>query len=155
MACSNDRRASRLWPLMQRAAVSVVVLMQACTAIHIEPVDPSSRVTHVCIENNPKVVVPDFLDVIRDGFDRHGISTEVYSGAAPDSCEFTLTYTARQSWDFTSYLSQAELRMWKGGRRVAYAEYHLRGKGGYSMKKWQSTAAKMEPVLDRLLAAYR
>lgn len=138
-----------------RGSIAVLVLVEACTAIHVEPLDPSPRVTHVCIENNPKVVVADFLDVVRDGFSRHGISTEVYSGTVPGGCDFTLTYTARQSWDFTTYLSHAELWLWKEGKRVGYAEYHLRGKGGYSMKKWQSTTTKMGPVLDRLLEAYR
>jgi len=35
---------------------------------------------------------------------------------------------------------------------VGYGEFHLRGKGGYSMYKWQGTKAKMDPVIDQLLA---
>lgn len=52
------------------------------------------------------------------------------------------------------YLSHAELRLEKGGHRIAYAEYHLRGKGGLSLSKWQGTKTKMDPVIDQLLADY-
>jgi len=31
------------------------------------------------------------------------------------------------------------------------AEYHLRGGGGLSLMKWQSTKSKIDPVIDELL----
>jgi hypothetical protein len=64
----------------------------------------------------------------------------------------TLTYTALRSWDFKPYLSHAELRLWKGGRQIGYAEYHLNGGGGLDLGKWRGTKAKMDPVIDKLLA---
>ena len=94
--------------------------------------------------------VNDFIPVLRDGFDRHGIATEVYSGQKPEKCEYILTYTALRSWDFSPYLSHAELRIEKDGRQIAYAEYHLKGKGGLSLTKWASTREKMDPVIDEL-----
>ena len=97
------------------------------------------------------MLVTDFVNVLRDGFDRHGISTEVYAGAKPQHCEYVLTYTALRSWDFATYLSHAELRLERDGRQVAYAEYHLVGKGGLSLMKWQGTKTKMDPVIDELL----
>lgn len=97
----------------------------------------------------------DFVTVLRDGFDRHGISTEVFSGSAPERCEYILTYTALRSWDFSPYLSYAELRLESKGRKIASAEYRLRGKGGFSLMKWQGTKAKMDPVIDELLKAYK
>lgn len=106
---------------------------------------------HVCIRENPKVRVSDFISVLRDGFDRHGIITEVFSEERPDRCEYILTYTALRSWDVTPYLSHAELRIEKGGRQIAYTEYHLKGKGGLSPRKWDGTKEKMDPVIDELL----
>jgi hypothetical protein len=125
-----------------------------CTSVQIQPVDRTVNMNHVCIQENPKVIVSDFLPVLRDGFDRHGISTEVFSGQAPERCEFVLTYTALQSWDFSTYLSHAELWIERKGRKVASAEYHLDGKGGLSLMKWQGTKTKMDPVIDDLLQAY-
>jgi hypothetical protein len=105
----------------------------------------------VCIQENPKVWVSDFLPVLREGFDRHGITTNVYSGTKPENCEYVLTYTALQSWDFVTYLSHAELWLERNGQQIASAEYHLVGKGGLSLMKWQGTKTKMDPVIDDLL----
>ena len=43
----------------------------------------------------------------------------------------------------------------KDGRQIGYAEYHLIGKGGYSMMKWQGVKTKMNPVIDALLQSYK
>ena len=137
------------------ALTATLAAATACTAIRVEPVDPAAGVRHVCIEDNPDVIVKDFVPVVREGFARHGITSEVYDGdAAPPQCEFTLTYTALRSWDMAPYLSHAELRLHRQGTQVAYAEYHLRGKGGYSLMKFQGTKTKMDPVIDQLLAGY-
>jgi hypothetical protein len=135
--------------------VAITIVLAGCTAVTVRPVDKAAGLKHVCIQDNPKVTVSDFVTVIRDGFDRHGISTEVISGSPPANCEYLLTYTALRSWDFSPYLSHAELRIERGGRQVAYAEYHLRGKGGFALTKWAGTKSKMDPVIDELLAGYR
>jgi hypothetical protein len=131
--------------------VALAFLLTACTSVQVRPPDPALAIKHVCIQENPRVLVTDFVPVVRDGFDRHGISTEVYSGTKPANCEYVLTYTALRSWDFAPYLSHAELRLEKDGRQVAFAEYHLVGKGGFSLMKWQGTKAKIDPVIDELL----
>jgi hypothetical protein len=105
-----------------------------------------------CIQENPKVQVGDFLTVLRDGLSRHDIRSYVFSDQPPPDCDFIVTYTARRSWDFAPYLSHAEIRVERDGLQVGYGEFHLRGKGGYSMFKWQSTKTKMDPVIDRLFA---
>jgi hypothetical protein len=147
--------AKSLWAMMYlriASVVSLVLVLASCTSIQVQSIDRSIDLKHACIQENPKVIVSDFLTVVRDGFDRHGISTEVFSGAAADRCEYILIYTALQSWDFTTYLSHAELRLERKGRKVAYAEYDL--VGGLSPMKWQGTRTKMDPVIDELLKAY-
>lgn len=125
-----------------------------CTAVTVKPVDPSLAINYVCIENNPRVIVTDFVDVLRDGFNRHGIATELTSGGRLRQCEYVLRYTALQSWDMAKYLSHAELRLESNGRQIASADYHLKGKGGFSLTKWGDTKTKMDPVIDELLAGY-
>ncbi len=123
----------------------------ACTSISVQPLELSPRPTHVCIEENPKVIVSDFVSVLEDGIRRNGMTSELFSGARPEHCRLILTYTALRSWDFAPYLSKAELWLNQDGKQVAYADYHLIGKGGYSFLKWQSTKTKMDPVIDQLL----
>lgn len=125
--------------------------LTGCTAIDVKPIDSTAELLHVCIQENHKVQVRDFVSVVQAGFERHGISTELVSGALPLHCEYVLTYSARRSWDFTPYLSQADLQLRRSGRQVASAEYHLRGKGGLALNKWAGTKSKIDPVIDKLL----
>lgn len=134
------------------ALLGIAVLLSACTAVDVKEVDSSHKIDHVCIENNPKVIVADFVSTVEDVFQSHGITTEIYSGIIPTHCVFNLTYTALQSWDFSTYLSHAELRLFKGRERIGYAEYHLKGKGGFALNKWASVKSKMTPVVNQLLA---
>ena len=128
--------------------------LAGCTSTNVKPLPPTA--SHVCIQENAKVEVSDFVDVLRDGFDRHGVDTEVFAGIPPASCEFILTYTARRSWHFAPYLSKAELHIeTSSGHRVASAEYHLRMGGGFSLMKWEGTKSKMDPIIDELLKGYQ
>lgn len=135
--------------LVSGLALVGVSVLSGCTSIQVEPL--SVRPSNICIEQNPKVLVSDFLSVLRRGLADRGISSEVYS-QVPATCEYRMTYVAYRSWDFAPYLSRADLEVWDRERRlVGAAHYHLRGKGGLSMTKWQGTETKMAPVLDQLL----
>ena len=57
-------------------------VVSGCTSITVRPIEAKARLKHVCIQENPKVWVADFLPVLRDGLSRHGISSDVYTGAA-------------------------------------------------------------------------
>ena len=131
---------------------AVALIVTSCTSVTVRPVASSESFQSVCIVNNPQVQVSDFVDVIRDGFSRHNLATTVVDEAQASSCDVTLTYTALRSWDMATYLSHAELRLWRGGKQIGYAEYHLNGRGGLDLAKWQGTKAKMDPVIDQLLA---
>lgn len=134
----------------------ISIFMSACTSIQVKPLDVSHAISHICIKNNPKVIVPSFLSVVRSAFEDHSISSKVFDDVMPDNCQVVLTYTALQSWDFTTYLSHAELRLEdRGGKQLGYAEYHLTAGGGLSLTKWASVKSKMKPVIDKLLSGYR
>jgi hypothetical protein len=133
-------------------AFVAVAILTGCTSVQVRPLDASAPLKQVCIVQNPKVEVSDFVDVLRDGFDRHGIASTVVSATGGGSCEVTVTYTALRTWDMAPYLSHAELRLWREGRQIGSATYHLDGGGGLSLMKWQGTKTKMDPVIDQLLA---
>jgi hypothetical protein len=107
--------------------------------------------SHVCIKENQLVRVSDFVQVVRDGLDRNGITSEVFPDKPPERCQYILKYTALRNWDVVPYMYFAELRIEKEGKEVGYAEYRLVGdKGGFSLMKFQGTKAKLDPVIDEL-----
>lgn len=141
-------------PTVTTVAILAILAVTGCTSIKVSPVPSTADLKKVCIVENPKVEVADFVDVLRDGFSQHHIATSVVSEDEAKSCGVTLTYTALRSWDFKPYLSHAELRLWKNGIQIGSAIYHLNGKGGLDFAKWEGTAAKMDPVIDKLLQNY-
>jgi hypothetical protein len=143
------------WKATIATAMVTIIGLASCTAVDVSQVDRAHNLTHVCIEENPKVIVVDFVSTLEEAFEQHLITTELYRGVKPSHCEFNLTYTALRSWDITPYLSHAELRLYRGAQRVGYADYHLRGKGGLSLMKWASVESKMMPVVEKLLAQYQ
>jgi hypothetical protein len=137
---------------MKRTVIVLAALAAAgCTSVQVRPVADATQLQHVCIEVNERVSVPEFLEVVEEGIQRHGIKTERYKGDRPAHCEVRLTYTARRTWDVVTYLSHAELWLDRNGRQLGHAMFHMRGKGGLAPTKWRSTKAKMDPVIDELL----
>jgi hypothetical protein len=124
-----------------------------CTSVKVRPVDVSLEISHVCIEDGQQACFDgQMLGVIRDGFERHGITTQTYTGDIPSSgCEYHLSYMCERTWDMATYMHHAELRLYHANAQIGYAEYHLNGGGGFSLMKWEGTKTKMDPVIDELL----
>lgn len=155
---------------------AVGVAVSGCTSVTVKPLDAYYNVKHLCIRENPKVEIDDFVPVIADGLKRHNITSEFISAKldnstaedngfsdqyymnvtpTPDSCDFNLTYTARRSWDFVTYLSTADIAISDKKTTIANANYHLIAKGGLSLFKWQGVKTKIDPVMDGLLKFYK
>ena len=148
-------KEGKMKPISKLAcAISATALVTACTNVTVREVDSSLQVSHVCIKDNPAVIVAEFIPVVRQGFQRHGITTEVYEEQKPRHCEYHLTYTALKTWDVGMYMHHAELQLYRGVEPIGYAEYHLDGKGGLDLSKWASVDSKMDPVIDELLAGF-
>lgn len=139
-----------MWkPLLALLTLSLA----ACTSVNVAQVDAGKYpIDVVCIERNEKVAVADFLSVVEQGFMRHGLETKVYDGEPPESCEYSLWYTAERGWDVAPYLDYAELRLQQRDKTIGTALY--RHSGGFGLNKWAGTESKMNPVIDELLADY-
>lgn len=134
--------------------VIVIILTGGCTSITVRPVTAELNMKHVCIADGKDTCWDaQVLGVIRDGFERNGITSQVYSGKLPPECEFNLSYMCERSWDFATYMTHAEIRVQQGHRQIGYAEYHLNGGGGgLALSKWLNAKTKLDPVIDELLS---
>lgn len=130
---------------------AMTLFVSGCTSINVRPVSSDEKMTAVVIRTNPRVTISDFLDVLDDGFERHGIAATIVPENADVKDAYVVTYTAGRRWDMAPYLTQATITIDKQGRRIAYAEYHLRNGGGLSLTKWESTRTKVDPIIDELL----
>jgi hypothetical protein len=138
--------------MFPRAVVILsLVALQACTSVDVQSVDKKYNISHICIEENPKVVSSNFVEGMENVFRSLGVGSAVYSGVLPASCEYRVKYSAINSWDMELYLSHAEVELFRGENKIGTAKYHLVGEGGFSLMKFGSVEEKMEPVLGQLL----
>jgi len=127
--------------------------LAGCSSVQVKPLSASNRIEHVCIERNDKVIVEDFLSVLDQGFKSRGISTQIYDGAAPAGCEYTVNYVAHKAWDMKPYLKDAEIEIRHNGEVVSSGKLHTAD--GLQPSKWDSTEEKMRPVIDQMFAGLR
>lgn len=135
---------------MKRLGLLMLIAAGGCTTVQVRPIPQDTQITKICIEENARVAVSDFVTVLVDGLARNGITSEVYKDSRPERCEYRLWYTATRKWDVTPYLDHAELRLDRHGQIIATATFHLTGGGGLDPNKWASTKTKMDPVIDEL-----
>ncbi len=138
--------------------ILIAVALTSCSsAINPKRVDIKiNPIKKVCIVENKEVKVVDFLSVLKDGFDKRGISVEIISDFENSTCEYAVTYIAKQSWDAALYLSHAEIMVHKSDTIVGVGVFHIAG-GAWSFNfanKWKSTKAKIDPVMDELLLEF-
>lgn len=130
--------------------ISALLALSGCATINnVNPAPKSEKLEEVCIVKNPRVKYEEAVSVIRDSFSNHGISTSVVD--SDKECPVVLTYTARRSWHFASYLGRFELHLWKEGKKIASAEYAQRH---WDPTKWGNTRGRMEAVVNNMLAEY-
>ena len=123
-----------------------------CTSVTVEPLKPG--VKEVAIRENPKVSMDGFLPYVRRSFEARGIATRIIKESDTAGDAYVVSYTALRSWDLTTYLSSAEFWVHHRSDLVGHAEYHLRGKGGLALTKFQHVETKLDPVFEELLANY-
>lgn len=145
-------------PFRITLAIAAVLACGAWTKLDSKPIDASAYAPEkVCIEENTEVKLPDLALLIEEGFQRHGIATEVYD-RLPEACEFYAKYTATRRWDFVAFLSDARIAVYHRGKLIGFAERigtrGVFGGGGTSPDKWASTKSKIDPLMDRLLEGF-
>lgn len=136
----------------------IVAMLSGCNTYNVKslPYDPALK--DVVVVHNPKVIVKDFVDVMTDELNARKIKVrnvpQDYVGM-PN--EYVVHYDARQSWDFSLYLSDASIRIIKDGMTVGKGRYHHTG-GSASLDiftKWRGTEWKMKDLYEDLLKNYQ
>ncbi len=136
--------------------LTVAFPLVGCTSIEVHPLQYNAKIREINLIINPNVIVHDFVPFMEQNFSNRGIALKrVPEFTSLKENEYGIRYSAWQSWDFTSYLSDAYVHIYRGNLLVAYGKYHLIGGSAcLSLFKWQGTEAKMRPVFEELLKNY-
>jgi hypothetical protein len=123
----------------------------------VQPISYSTPISEICILENPKVIVSDVLPVIQENISKHGLRSNLYH-EIPKSCTHVLEYVAYQRWDMTTFMSEANIKLYQENKLIGSVDYKtptgLFGAGGINPAKWESTKSKLDPLLDELFKNY-
>ena len=140
--------------------VSVVLclaLLCGCNSYNVKSLPYDSELKEVVVVENPKVIVNGFVDVMTDEFNARKIKVRnVPQNYASTPNDYVIQYDAHQSWDFTTYLSDATVRISKDGMTVAKGTYHhVGGSASFDVfTKWRGVEWKMKDLYGELLKNY-
>lgn len=74
---------------------------------------------------------------------------QLATNSNPASCPLSTTYIGRWSWDFTIYMSYADIRVFQNGVQVGQAEYDSRS-GSMTFSKFINADAKIGELTNQL-----
>lgn len=130
---------------------AVALLASGCSIKeHVQPVS-SQYIAHgeICIIDAPRVR-PGFLVELKSVLRQRGYKIKML---ADDSslldCPTVVTYTGRWGWDFTLYMTYAEIRVFSSGKMVGEAVYDSR-RGGGRPDKWIDAEPKIRELVEQL-----
>ncbi|NAS00128.1 Sbal_3080 family lipoprotein [Acinetobacter haemolyticus] len=134
------------------------ILCSACSTTwqsQASPVhtDYRSQIKSICIENNPKVKIDHFQEMLINGIESYHIQTQVFNAPfKPNTCEFTLNYDAVEDYETVFFISDMTLKLYnRVGQRIGLSEYHVYRAGGLDLTKYQDNDVKINRMVDGLL----
>ena len=137
----------KLLSIVGLTAVSLSVAGCAIT----QKVDPVLGVTtkEVCVIEDPAVRAT-FLQTYKRALRDKGYTVKMLEAdSSITSCPVTSTYTARWSFDFTIYMAEADITVFRDGAKAGQASYDAK-KGGLNLTKWIDADAKIVELTGQL-----
>lgn len=143
---------------MKPALCVLALALTGCASVVTVKPAPREAIDTVCIERNLDVGVEDLLPAMEAAFKRNGIATRVFD-VSPAPCPYRVTYTASRRWDFTAFMSDAHISLYRDRELIGEAVYTgpsgIFGGGGINPDKWRGAAFKIDPPMDQMLASVR
>ncbi len=139
--------------LKQILQLSTLMLLLASCALPIEirPPPAGTKITELCIIDNPKVLMDGFLPELKKQIRSHGIKTQTWSSYNPDGCRYWLDYTANWKWDLVMYMIYADLKLYDRQTLIGEATFDNTGIGP---RRYGSADEKLKALTGPLFAQH-
>ena len=141
------------------SSITAAALFAGCTTPQtaVEPIPAQTPISEICIQENPKVVIPEVLSLIEQAISRHGLRSTTYRDI-PNSCTYVLQYVAFYTWlgkpTFKDRgLGRANIDLYQDKKLIGSARYVIPREprdGRADPERAISTKAKLDPLLDEL-----
>ncbi|ELX4200130.1 Sbal_3080 family lipoprotein [Vibrio vulnificus] len=130
--------------------LSLPVLLAACaspkyTVEAISEANQSEEITIVKDDATREI----FLDSMQEWcLETAHKCTVVSDGTSPKGSELTLTYVSRWSWDFRTFIADAQVKAYKNSEKVGEVEFKAPNSG--NTNKWGNDNKRIIAMMDLL-----
>lgn len=131
--------------------LSIVLISGCAISTNVSPVDSRKSIQKIYVLDNQRVHMKGLVSEIVKQIEELGFDSESYSGNRPVTAKHYLTYTGNWQWDIAMYLTYFRATLYEEGRVLGEVEYDARNGGG-NLGKFGTTAEKIRPLLNELLA---
>lgn len=129
---------------------SLILVLAGCSLpIEIRPPPAATKITELCIINNPKVLMDGFLPELKKQIRNYGISTQTWTAYNPDGCRYWLEYTANWRWDLVMYLIYADLKLYDHQILIGEAVFD---NTGFGPRRYGAASDKLKALTGPLFA---
>ena len=130
--------------------LSLPFLLAACAApkysVEVIPEEHQSQDVTIVKDDATRTI---FLDSMQEWcLDEAHKCTVVSDGTPPESSELTLTYVSRWSWDFRTFIADAQIKAYKDNKKVGEVEF--KAPNSLSSKKWGDDSKRIITMMDLL-----
>ncbi len=129
--------------------LGIVACLSACGGpnIKITPVPEQENIESICIVHNPNVAIDEFESDMASNLMALDIkSRRVLS--SNQQCPYTLDYSARKSWDFTTYIGSMDFMVSKDNELIGLASY--KQSNNFHLNKWGQAEEAMREIFREL-----
>jgi hypothetical protein len=118
--------ANNAAPVIRQIKILILPLLAAfligCTIpLTANPPPAGTQIDQLCIIDNPRLFSQNFRPELKRQIESYGIKTQLWTAYNPAGCRYWLDYTANWRFDFVPNLVYAELNLYEGQTKIAYA----------------------------------
>lgn len=130
-----------------------VYLISGCQKFTVKQLDPAIKIKKLTIIKNPKVTIPDFIEVLKDSFQLQEISCDVVEYESVANSRYILLYSARRSWDLKTFLRNADLKIYDKSKKpkelLSYGTFYVTNSLNFS--KFNPDRNKIFPLVNEMI----
>lgn len=118
---------------MKKLTLFLSLLLMGCSSVitNSQPVENTNEIKHVCVKQTKSAV---FAKALSESLNKRNISTEIYQGQPPLSCEYLLAYSLVEE-DLVALRAKIRLSSKSEGKALGEISYKQRGEEKEKVKK--------------------
>ena len=141
---------------MKKFLPALFIILTSCTitqTVDKVKISTVAKQSNICVINHPSTR-DSFQTSLTRAIKRKGYKTEVVNQVQDFNCPMYVTYVGKWSWDLTTYMSYADIKVFDGSnQQLGHAHYDATSKFLVGFSKFINADDKINELVDELFSS--